>query len=368
MNDSGAAKTQTSYALNPLGAGDVIDRAVRLYRKNFFTFVKIAVPSVIITAIGSVMVTVGWREAAATGKNLSAFVYVLLLMAGFVISLCGNLSILMVMGGASRNLVRHLLWNEPITAKETFRNTKSRFWSLLFASLLVSLILFVSLWVVYFVLALGVLLAAAIGGGIATQLQVVGAIVGILIGIAAILGALWLFLFFASRFAYIPQAIMVEGQGIGSAFARSFDLASGNVKRFSALVIFTLFASYSALMILFVPLGWYGYLNGIEIVSFDPDATPIWYSIVSQLISQASLILISPILMLGLSVLYVDERVRKEGYDIELAAARNLGEIPALPQNYSNPLQPALANQRQKDVSVLPPPTNNSSITTLELR
>ena len=32
--------------------------------------------------------------------------------------------------------------------------------------------------------------------------------------------------------------------------------------------------------------------------------------------------------MLGLSLLYVDERVRHEGYDIELMAARQLGELP----------------------------------------
>jgi hypothetical protein len=47
--------------------------------------------------------------------------------------------------------------------------------------------------------------------------------------------------------------------------------------------------------------------------------------------------------MVGLCLLYVDERVRHEGYDIELMAARRLGEIPAVPSTYVNPLQPALA-------------------------
>jgi hypothetical protein len=42
-------------------------------------------------------------------------------------------------------------------------------------------------------------------------------------------------------------------------------------------------------------------------------------------------------------LLYVDDRVRHEGYDIELMAARRLGEIPAVPETYINPLQPALA-------------------------
>ena len=34
-------------ALTPLGAGDLIDRAVRLYRQNFWTFVWIAAPPII---------------------------------------------------------------------------------------------------------------------------------------------------------------------------------------------------------------------------------------------------------------------------------------------------------------------------------
>jgi hypothetical protein len=54
--------------------------------------------------------------------------------------------------------------------------------------------------------------------------------------------------------------------------------------------------------------------------------------------------------MLGLSLLYVDERVRHEGYDIELMAARQLGELPDV--NVSSPLGTALSSISGK----LPPP------------
>ena len=46
--------------------------------------------------------------------------------------------------------------------------------------------------------------------------------------------------------------------------------------------------------------------------------------------------------MLGLSLLYVDERVRHEGYDIELMASRRLGEIPILAGGQAIPIVPAL--------------------------
>jgi hypothetical protein len=47
--------------------------------------------------------------------------------------------------------------------------------------------------------------------------------------------------------------------------------------------------------------------------------------------------------MMGLSLLYVDERVRHEGYDIELMAAQVFGEMPAVPAGLNAPLAPAIA-------------------------
>jgi len=75
------------------------------------------------------------------------------------------------------------------------------------------------------------------------------------------------------------------------------------------------------------------------------DTLPAWFEISSQVIFQGSLILIIPVLLIGLCLLYVDERTRKEGYDIELLAATRLGEMPAVPDEFVNPLQPALAKQ-----------------------
>jgi len=39
----------------PLGAGDLIDRAMRFYRQNFWTFIWIAAPPIIIRTLISVV-------------------------------------------------------------------------------------------------------------------------------------------------------------------------------------------------------------------------------------------------------------------------------------------------------------------------
>jgi hypothetical protein len=177
------------------------------------------------------------------------------------------------------------------------------------------------------------------------SLPFLAGLLGFIVGAALIIGTLWLFFLLAPRFAYVPQIMLVEGQGVFSAIGRSTSLASGNVKRFAALFIFSIVATYSALLLLYVPLGWLAWANGLDFFSMvtDPDSVPAWYVIANQVVTQISLILMMPVWMIGLCLLYVDERVRHEGYDIELMAARSLGEIPPLPRNYLNPLQPALS-------------------------
>ena len=47
-----------------------------------------------------------------------------------------------VIGGASRNLITHLFWNEPFSARNAYRNVRARFGSLLGAAILMVEILF----------------------------------------------------------------------------------------------------------------------------------------------------------------------------------------------------------------------------------
>jgi hypothetical protein len=101
-----------------------------------------------------------------------------------------------------------------------------------------------------------------------------------------------------------------------------------------------------------IPLEWYGYLNGVDLSPFG-STWPTWYSIGYQVILQCSHIMLAPIWMLGFSLLYVDERVRHEGYDIELMAARQLPEMPKLPGVVS-PFAPALVSGRAP--KFVPPP------------
>jgi hypothetical protein len=336
----------------PLGAGDLIDRAVRFYRNNFWTFIWIAAPPVVVGTLLSVGWTIMGRQIfspdaasvhAPGGSPETVAYFFFTWLGGIAIWIAETIATLTVMGGASRNFVRHLLDGEPITFRATYKNVLSRLGGLIAASGLLTFLLgFIGTIIFYFAIFIGAIgvIAAAAAFSFSPFLIF---IVSLLFALAVSFGALWLFFLVASRFAYVPQAMLVEGLSVSAAVGRSTSLASGNVARLGALFVFTTVATYSALALLYVPLGWYAWASGVELFTFDADVVPAWYQIMSQFVGQTSLILLMPTWMIGLCLLYVDERVRHEGYDIELLAARRLGEIPAVPREFVNPLQPALS-------------------------
>ncbi len=326
----------------PLGAGDLIDRAVRLYRRHLFVLIRIAAPPVFVSAMGSVLWTIAFRRLFSTPSGSELAWYLLIGAAGGFLWTAGHLFSLIVMGGASRNLVRHLLWNEPVLARTTYAAVRARFWSLFGASLIVMMWLSVSSGVAFFGWYM-VILVVSLGAIFLAQWAPVWltAFIAVIGFLAASTVALWLFFFMVGRIAYVPQVMLVEGKRVFESVGRSFALARGNVRRLMAMTVFIVFATYSALMILVIPLGWYGYLNGIDPAPWSAAQWPVWYAVGYSVLEPLSSILLAPVWMLGMSLLYVDERVRHEGYDIELMASQRLQAMPEI--NVTSPFAPAIS-------------------------
>jgi len=349
----------THLPLAPLGAGDLIDRAVRLYRRHLFVLIRTAAPPIIIVAAGWILFSISMRQMFTASVTDDLFFYFLGWFASLGIMLGGYLSTLLVMGGATRTLVAHLLRNDAVTASATYRAVKSRFWGLLGASIIVfiwilaSLVAASSAWQMVFFIVF--IICAALSSVTPMWVPIILGALGLM---ATNIFGLWLFFFIVGRVAYVPQVMLVEGKGVFEAIGRSISLARGNVARLMAMTLFTTFATQSALMILLAPLSLYGYLSGVNVL--NPGAWPVWYAIAYSVIGPLSSILLTPVWMLSLSLLYVDERVRHEGYDIELMAARQLGEVPDI--NVTSPLGTALYTERKQ-----PPPTPRSSGSILNL-
>ena len=99
--------------------------------------------------------------------NQRFLLYGLLTFLGLVLMLAGYLFMLVVMGGATRTLVAHLLRNEPVTARATYAAVKARFGGLVGASVIVMI------WI----------MASSMAGGMAGYMVLLGfMLVAILFG------------------------------------------------------------------------------------------------------------------------------------------------------------------------------------------
>ena len=355
------AFARNQLALAPLGAGDLIDRALRLYRRHFFVLIRTAAPPIIIVAAGWMLMSISFRQIFMVFDRRELLWNIFLSLVSAGIMTAGYLFIVVVMGGATRTLVAHLLRNDPVTARATYAAVKARFWGLMLASIIILIFVSFMMYVAFFFAEIVVIACMFAAAGLVNIVPVwlVGIVLSI-VGLCAIAVLMFGFFFLVGKIAYVPQVMLVEGKGVFEAIGRSFILAKGNARRLMAMTLFTTFATVSALILLVVFLLIIGSLSGFD--ATNSAEWPVWYTTSYSIIGPLSSILLTPVWMLSLSLLYVDERVRHEGYDIELMAARQLGELPDV--NVSSPLGTALYSMERKQ----PPPPPRSTGRVLDIR
>lgn len=324
-----------SFALAPLSAGDIIDQAVRLYRRNFLALLRIVVAPSLLAYTGSVFYYTGVRNFSLSRGDERVVLTALLIISGVVLWIAGKAAFYLALGGAARVLVEHLFAGRPLLARDVYRVLRRRFWALIGALLMISILLLGLLLLTYFVVAIVVLiymaLTAALLNALPFWLQV---LIHVSAGAAFAVGVVALLLLIYSRVIYVPQVMMVEEKGVFAALSRSFALAGGETRRVGAVLLFWVYVAWSVWLLLYAPLGWYGYWHGIDLTPFNQDV-PLWFNIARQALTQVSELLLAPIAMLGFTLLYLDSRVRKEGYDVELLANRVLAAPPPPPQAFT---------------------------------
>lgn len=321
-----------SFALAPLSAGDIIDRAVRIYRRQFWRLLQIVVWPSLLAYIGVIMWTFGMRNFSFEHGDARIVLGVGMLMGGMVIYILGKVTFYVVLGGTARSLVNYFLDDAPLEPRQVYRTVRERFWSLVGATLMVLLILGAAFFFTYILVVMCVMIYAL---GVVWMLSKLPNWMQVVFhstaALAAALGLFGLWLLVLKRIVFIPQALMVEGRGVFSAIGRSFTLAGGDVRQIGAIVLFNFWLTFSLLYMFLLPLGWYGWANGINGLGLFGSDAPLWYNIAYQTLNQVSEILLAPIAMLGFTLLYIDSRVRREGFDLELLANRQLAPVSLPP-------------------------------------
>ena len=112
--------------LEPISTGDVIDRAVRLYRRNFVPLISVVAAPALIYYASAMMVSFGYAQmlqSVQAGFNPGALFLVLFGLAGYVVYL---FSILSAVSGMSRAIGDHIMLGDPITFRGCWRFARRR--------------------------------------------------------------------------------------------------------------------------------------------------------------------------------------------------------------------------------------------------
>lgn len=248
---------------------------------------------------------------AAVAAVLAGLLAVLLSLVGGSI-LQGIVSLEVARGAVGEKLRLRGLWNAA----------KGRLWALIAWSALVALATFIG------VLVIGVAAALlfAIGGAAGTIFGVLAVMGGIVLGVVI---AAWL----GTSLALVPSALMIERLTLGRAIRRSWSLVSGSFWRTFGILALIILIVQIVSSVVTTPLTFIGGLvagllnpTGNESVGLGVFiAIYIVTVILSVAIGAVTIIIQSA----APALLYIDLRMRKEGFDLELTRfveARQLGD------------------------------------------
>lgn len=311
----------TFTILEPMSTGDVIDRAVRLYRRNFVPLVAIVAVPTFIGYIVSSMVSYGYTSllTGASGPRAVPLTAIWMLVIGGLGYPVWMFVLLLTVAGLSRVVGDHLMLNEPITFRKCFAAAKSRLGAITLMGLLLLVMLLIGYMAVVFVLfllmmAVGLIIGAIASSGLPQWIATVMLIVTVVVALAAVL---FLVCIVAARLVFLPQVVMIEGESAGNAVGRAIRLGKGNWYRVAAIGAFTYFVSISLFSALTLPVLAALYLAGVLTAEFF--VSPGW-TIVYTSFRDISGLLSLPIWVVSFTLLYFDSRVRQEAYDVDLLA------------------------------------------------
>ncbi|KAB8144375.1 hypothetical protein F8S13_05740 [Chloroflexia bacterium SDU3-3] len=318
----------TTPTLRPMTITEILDGAFRIYRKHVLTFIGIAallqVPMIILYSVFMLTIYKGAMTdlmsfttktpTIAPGTNPLSFFptvsYFTMLGFGLLLGLLQGLIIHNLISGALARAIASSYIGEPMGILEAYRIGWKRFFSLIAASILPSTISFILLMLVGGVLGLIIMLGVMGNNSSNTSigLIILGVVLAGLFMIAAFVVSIIVYI----RFMLSTQAVMLEDAGPIVALRRSWNLTKGGFWRAVGLV------TIMGIIIYFVAGIPGAALNmAIQLAIRDPETVIMW-STLGSVLNQLGLIIAMPLQFATYTLLYYDQRVRKEAFDLEL--------------------------------------------------
>jgi hypothetical protein len=305
--------------LRPLGVGEILDGAVSTMRTYWRTVLGISLTVAVVTESLVVLLqgfvlngtadTAALNDPDATLDELTRTMGTTLLSSAVIllVSLLGAI----VATALLTSVTSRAVLGRPVTTAEAWREARPRLVKLFGLTLLLPLM---AVAVVLVGVLPGILVIAAGGGDGGATLAVLG-------GLGAFVVALWLMI----RFSLSSPALMLEKQGVLKSMGRSAKLVHGSWWRVFGIQLLAAIIANIVASIIVIPFVYLaGTLSGDGASGFLNASTASldWtFLVVSGIGSVIGSMVTFPITAGVTVLLYIDQRIRREALDLDLARA-----------------------------------------------
>lgn len=282
--------------IRPLDAGEVLDGALTLYRRNFGLFLKLAAATLWLPIAAIIYFQVRLagvqpdQMAALMQGNLGAIfgyliLFIVIYMVGFLLLTAGSI-----------HIISASYLGKTTGLSESLSLAFSRVLALIGVAFGKGLLILVA-WLVG---GVGVVLVVTLARAVA------GAALSVLVAIPAGIGLIWGVIYLYCGYGVTTEVIVLEElDGAFDAFGRSWNLTRGSRGKVFGMFI------VSWIIVNLIPALVLGVASGIA-QSSAPSIVPL-VSALSSLLTLA----LAPVIPCVFTLLYYDLRARREGFDLE---------------------------------------------------
>ncbi|MEU7473747.1 hypothetical protein AB0A94_35450 [Streptomyces sp. NPDC044984] len=304
--------------LRPLGVGEILDGAVSTMRTYWRTVLGISLTVAVLTEIVVVLLqglaldtssTAVLNDPSATLGELTDAMGDALLNSGvvFLVTLIGTVAATALLTTVTSRAVL----GKPVTTGEAWRDARPQIVKLFG---LICLLLLITV---------GIMAVGALPGFLVTLAA--GSDVGIALTVLGLVGATVVTLWLMIRLSLASPTLMLEKQGIVKAMSRSAKLVGGSWWRVFGIQLLAMIIANVVASIIVIPFTFLASaLSGDGVTGFlDSAGGDIGWTflIVSGIGSVIGSMITFPITAGVTVLLYVDQRIRREALDLELARA-----------------------------------------------
>lgn len=313
----------------PYSLGEILDRTAQLYRGNFWLFAGVAaVPIGVMLGIAVIGVIVFLVvRSPVGGTSLSSATMVVVIAACVAIAVPIYIAAYVYCCAGITEAAASAQRGEKLTIRATLKNVRPRFWSYLG-------FLFLQGAVVIFIPGAGATGIVASLFYMMTRTGMAGSVaIGFLIFlviVAAVVVIAWLALGYSIGMA----AAVVEKMSPWEAMQRAVQLSKGTRGRIFVMFLLVVALGMVVSMIAYVPFTIVvAFLTASGTNVQSASTAIIVAQILDAVVNFALQVALTPVSWIALVLFYYDQRVRKEGFDIErmMELAGMTQPLPAAP-------------------------------------